>query len=40
MNLRVMELLDAGHVETFGRPQPVRVKEGSQAGPGILITGQ
>jgi hypothetical protein len=29
MNLRVMELLDAGHVETFGKPEPVRVKEGT-----------
>jgi hydroxylamine reductase len=39
MNLRVMQLLDAGHVETFGKPEPVRVKEGTEAGPGILITG-
>ena len=39
MNLRVMELLDEGHVETFGRPSPAKVKEGTQAGPGILITG-
>ncbi len=39
MNLRVMELLDAGHVETFGKPAPVEVKEGIQPGPGILVTG-
>ena len=39
MNLRVMELLDEGHIETFGKPAPTRVKEGTQAGPGILITG-
>lgn len=39
MNLRVMELLDEGHVETFGKPSPAKVKEGTQAGPGILITG-
>ncbi len=39
MNLRVMELLDAGHVETFGKPAPVEVKEGIQSGPGILVTG-
>lgn len=39
MNLRVMELLDEGHVETFGKPAPTKVKEGTQAGPGILITG-
>lgn len=39
MNLRVMELLDAGHVETFGKPSPVEVAEGIQDGPGILVTG-
>ena len=39
MNLRVMELLDAGHVEVFGKPAPVSVQEGTSAGPGILVTG-
>ena len=38
-NLRVMELLDAGHIEKFGKPEPATVIEGTQAGPGILITG-
>jgi len=38
-NLRVMEMLDAGHVENFGKPAPTQVREGTQAGPGILITG-
>ena len=38
-NLRVMELLDEGHVEAFGEPTPSRVREGAQAGRGILITG-
>ena len=38
-NLRVMEMLDAGHVETFGKPSPTTVTEGTKAGPGILITG-
>ena len=38
-NLRVMELLDEGHIEMFGKPSPTQVKEGTQAGPGILITG-
>ena len=38
-NLRVMEMLDAGHVETFGKPSPTQVVEGTRAGPGILITG-
>ncbi|MCA9173139.1 MAG: hydroxylamine reductase [Planctomycetales bacterium] len=39
MNLRVMEMLDAGHTERFGKPEPTTVKEGTQAGPGILVTG-
>ena len=39
MNLRVMQLLDEGHVATFGKPAPIKVKEGTQAGPGILVTG-
>ena len=38
-NLRVMEMLDEGHIETFGRPEPSIVTEGTKAGPGILITG-
>jgi hydroxylamine reductase len=38
-NLRVMELLDQGHVEKYGQPTPVEVSEGTQAGPGILVTG-
>ncbi len=38
-NLRVMELLDAGHIERFGKPAPTEVFEGTHAGPGILITG-
>ncbi len=39
MNLRVMQLLDEGHVEMFGKPQPAEVFEGTKAGPGILVTG-
>ena len=38
-NLRVMELLDQGHVERFGAPAPVAVNEGTHAGPGILVSG-
>jgi hydroxylamine reductase len=38
-NLRVMQLLDEGHVEKFGTPSPGTVREGTLAGPGILITG-
>jgi len=38
-NLRVMQMLDAGHVQRFGQPSPATVKEGTAAGPGILVTG-
>ncbi len=38
-NLRVMELLDEGHTERFGKPAPTTVREGTLAGPGILVTG-
>jgi hydroxylamine reductase len=38
-NLRVMELLDQGHVDMFGHPAPTTVREGTHAGPGILVTG-
>ena len=38
-NLRVMELLDEGHTERFGAPSPAPVQEGTQAAPGILISG-
>ncbi len=38
-NLRVMQLLDEGHVETFGPPAPTVVQEGTRAGQGILVTG-
>lgn len=39
MNLRTMQLLDAGHTETFGTPSPTQVQTGLQGGPGILVTG-
>ncbi|NQU26621.1 MAG: hydroxylamine reductase [Candidatus Nealsonbacteria bacterium] len=38
-NFRVMEMLDEGHVERFGNPSPTTVREGTVAGPGILVTG-
>ena len=38
-NLRVMQMLNDGHVEHFGKPSPTEVFEGTLAGPGILITG-
>jgi hydroxylamine reductase len=39
MNLRVMEMLNNGHVEHFGQPSPTQVYEGTKEGPGILVTG-
>lgn len=39
MNLRTMQLLDAGHTETFGNPAITQVYEGTKPGPGILVTG-
>ena len=38
-NIRVMQLLDEGHSEKFGTPEPTVVTEGTKAGPGILVTG-
>ena len=38
-NIRVMEMLDAGHTERFGKPEPTTVYEGTKEGPGILVTG-
>lgn len=38
-NLRVMQMLDEGHVKRFGAPSPTTVSEGTKAGPGILVTG-
>jgi hydroxylamine reductase len=39
MNLKTMQLLNDGHVEIFGTPEPTEVSEGIQEGPGILVTG-
>ena len=38
-NIRVMELLDEGHTEKLGTPEPTVVYEGTKDGPGILVTG-
>ena len=38
-NLRVMQMLEEGHIERFGDPEPATVRHGTEAGPGILITG-
>jgi len=39
INLKAMELLDRANTEWFGIPVPTEVKVGTQAGPGILVTG-
>ena len=39
MNLKVMQMLNDGHIERFGQPEPTQVFEGWKEGPGILITG-
>lgn len=39
VNLKAMELLDAGHVENYGYPTPTRVPLGSKASRAILISG-
>ena len=38
-NLRVMQMLNDAHVSTFGQPAPTSVTLGTQAGPGIVVTG-
>ncbi len=38
-NLRVMQMLDEGHVEKFGAPVPGDGQRGHRGGPGILVTG-
>lgn len=38
-NYRVMQLLDEGHLEAFGKPSPTVVSRGTKAGPAILVTG-
>jgi len=39
VNLKAMEILDAGNTEHFGIPVPTKVKTGTVKGPGILVTG-
>ncbi len=39
VNLRAMELLDAGNTETYGHPVPTRVSLGVKAGKAILVSG-
>ena len=39
VNLRAMELLDAGHTETYGHPEPTKVSLGAKKGKAIAISG-
>jgi hydroxylamine reductase len=39
VNLKAMELLDAGNTGTYGHPVPTEVPLGAKAGKAILITG-
>ncbi len=39
MNIRTMKLLKKAHIETFGEPQPTKVRTGTVKGHGILVTG-
>ncbi len=39
VNLRTMELLDAGNTGTYGHPAPTKVSLGSKKGKAILISG-
>ncbi len=38
-NIRTMELLDAGHTERFGHPEPTEVRTSLRPGPAIIISG-
>ncbi|MBD3242420.1 MAG: hydroxylamine reductase [Chitinivibrionales bacterium] len=39
VNIRTMELLDEGHTERFGHPEPTAVSTGTKAGPAIIVSG-
>lgn len=39
VNIKAMELLDAGNTETYGHPTPTEVPLGAKTGKAILITG-
>jgi hydroxylamine reductase len=39
INLKVMELLDAGHTGTYGHPAPTKVPLGSKKGKALLVSG-
>jgi hydroxylamine reductase len=39
INIRAMEILDAGNTETFGHPVPTKVPLGAKKGKAILVSG-
>jgi hydroxylamine reductase len=39
VNIRAMELLDAGNTETYGHPVPTKVPLGTKKGKAILVSG-
>jgi hydroxylamine reductase len=39
INIRAMELLDAGNTETYGHPAPTKVPLGAKKGKAILVSG-
>lgn len=39
VNLKAMELLDAGNTRTYGHPKPTRVPLGAKKGKAILVSG-
>ncbi|MDK2848062.1 MAG: hydroxylamine reductase [Desulfuromonadales bacterium] len=38
-NLTVMGMLNQGHIEHYGKPEPTKVNTGTRAGKGILVSG-
>jgi len=39
LNYRVMEILDKAHTDTFGHPEPTKVRLGARKGKAILVSG-
>lgn len=39
VNIRTMELLDTGHTQTYGHPEPAQVSTGTRKGPAIVVSG-
>jgi hydroxylamine reductase len=39
MNVRTMKLLKKAHIETYGEPEPAKVRTGTVKGHGIIATG-